>query len=145
MCESHVIRNKSALNNWLVFVIVVSNRFLKKFFKKYQKSVSCIQLGRSNHNSFKIFYLNIIVFVMLLRTPIIHTYLCRNFMETSAKNGNNVNEIFLTIAQKLSLESDCCFVGDNRNSGIRLIDGNSKPQEELHKREEHMKKICCNA
>ena len=48
VCESHVIRNKSALNNWLVFVIVVSNRFLKKFFKKYQKSVSCIQLGRSN-------------------------------------------------------------------------------------------------
>ena len=34
MCESHVIRNKSALNNWLVFVIVVSNRFLKVFLKK---------------------------------------------------------------------------------------------------------------
>ena len=34
VCESHVIRNKSALNNWLVFVIVVSNRFLSFFFEK---------------------------------------------------------------------------------------------------------------
>ena len=67
------------------------------------------------------------------------------FMETSAKNGNNVNEVFLTIAQKLSLESDWCFVGDDRKSGIRLTDGKNKSQEEFQKHMEHMKKICCNA
>ena len=67
------------------------------------------------------------------------------FMETSAKNANNVNEVFLTIAQKLSLESDWCFVGDDRKSGIRLTDGKNKSQEEFQKHMEHMKKICCNA
>ena len=67
------------------------------------------------------------------------------FMETSAKNGNNVNEIFLNIAHKLSIESDWTFVGDNSNSGIKLADGKNTPQGEFQKRLEHMKKICCNA
>ena len=42
------------------------------------------------------------------------------FMETSAKNAYNVNEIFLNIAQKLSVEYDCTFVGDNCKCGIQL-------------------------
>lgn len=67
------------------------------------------------------------------------------FMETSAKNAYNVNEIFLNIARKLSVESNWTFVDDNCKGGIQLTDGKSKPQEEFQKRMEHMKKICCNA
>ena len=65
-------------------------------------------------------------------------------METSAKNAYNVNEIFLNIAQKLSVESDWTFVGDNCKGGIQLTNVESKEKEEFQKRMEHVKRICCN-
>ena len=67
------------------------------------------------------------------------------FMETSALNGNNVNEMFLNIAQKLAVQSDGTFVADNSNRGIKLADGKNKSQNEFQKRLEHITKICCNA
>ena len=65
------------------------------------------------------------------------------FMETSAKNAYNVNEIFLNIAQKLSVEYDWTFVGDNYKGGIQLTNVESKEKEEFQKRMEHVKRICC--
>ena len=67
------------------------------------------------------------------------------FMETSALNGNNVNEMFLNTAQKLAVQSDGTFVADNSNRGIKLADGKNKSQNEFQKRLEHITKICCNA
>ena len=43
------------------------------------------------------------------------------FMETSAKNGNNVNEIFLAIARKLAPESDGNTAGSAGTEGGRRL------------------------
>ena len=45
------------------------------------------------------------------------------FMETSAKNANNVNEIFLAIATKLPRESEGAGGGAGGAGGKRLAEG----------------------
>jgi len=56
------------------------------------------------------------------------------FMETSAKNANNVNEIFLAIARRLPRDAEA---GNSGNSGRRLEEGgNNEGGSKLGK--------CCN-
>lgn len=59
------------------------------------------------------------------------------FMETSAKNANNVNEIFLAIARKLPRDSDGAGAGGaGSDGGRRLTAGQNGAQEG--------NKSCCN-
>jgi len=59
------------------------------------------------------------------------------FMETSAKNANNVNEIFLAIARKLPRDADGAGAGGaGSDGGRRLTAGQNGAQEG--------NKICCN-
>jgi len=47
------------------------------------------------------------------------------FMETSAKNANNVNEIFLAIARKLPRDADAAATSGDASRGKRLTDGDN--------------------
>jgi len=59
------------------------------------------------------------------------------FMETSAKNANNVNEIFLAIARKLPRDADGAGAGGaGSDGGRRLTAGQNGAQEG--------NKTCCN-
>jgi len=55
------------------------------------------------------------------------------FLETSAKNANNVNEIFLAIARRLPRDQDG---SSNQNNGVNLEDGNSGGTNKMGQ--------CCN-
>ena len=59
------------------------------------------------------------------------------FMETSAKNGNNVNEIFSAIARKLAPESDGSAAGGAATEGGKRL-------EELQNGASKGSKPCCN-